>query len=211
MRGLFPWAVAGIALFFGGAVLVILLATGSPRPAAEAVPPAEAPLAPPAPVDRGPPPPAIPPAPAAEAPAEAPPARPIPPAGWEQARTLQIPDETAMRELALPLGPCLERYGRGAGAQVVRLRLEAIPGGLRIVDAQPVERDAAAEPLIDCTQGILRDRKLSLGGFQPGERFEASYLLGEGGPLPAVRQGGGNAGGARIFRRQRGKGTSGGP
>ena len=205
MRRFVMVAVAGIALVFAGALAVILFATAPRPPSQGELPPVEGRQQAAAPA--GGPPPAAPTAlPPLPAPAQTAPAAPAVPLGWEQARTLQIPEGVAARELSPPLAPCFAQVGRGGGGSVLRLSLEGIPGGLRVVDAQPVSREPGIEGLVSCAQDILRDRKISMGGFQTGERFEASYVLNDG---SSAKPASGDAPGttpARTFRRQRGRG-----
>jgi len=197
-------AAAGVLLVVVGAVLVILLytepratSTGGPSQPEVASPPPPPTIPAPLPA---PPPGSLAPGPAIQV------ARP----GWEQARQLQLPDAVVRRELSPPLAPCFERVrdGRG-GAPVMRLLFEAIPGGLRVVDTEPVSRDPGNEALVSCAEQVLRDRKVSMEGFAPGERLEASYALAD--PEQARgdrRQDRGNnpSSPQRTFQRQRGKG-----
>jgi len=203
--------VAGVGLFFAAAIAIVAVGTGTSEPGPRT----------PVPVERSPETPPAPLAPAASAaigepsPADDPMARSGPPipVGWAEARVLQLPQDVVARELTPPLAPCLEGRPAPRRAPALTLLVEAIPGGLRVVDAIPAAAvDPSAAPIVECAQELLRDRKVSTGQLPPGERYRAAYAL-EGGTGAATSRSAapsGGAGPARTFRRQRGKGTGGG-
>jgi len=196
-------AVAAMLLLFGGALAVIFLATSPGPSAGGAPPPVEAPAEASAPPDvRGPPP------SPASATTLAPAAPPPPGDDWSQARQLQLPHGTVARELLPPLDPCMAHPGEGSGRRAtIQLRLEAVAGGLEVVDALPAGGDPDMDRAVSCAQEILRGRKVSFPGLPAGERFQATFVLPESAPPPpgSAPPRSADSAPARPFRRQRGK------
>jgi len=195
MRKLVVVAALGIAVLFAIAAAVIL-GTDPRRLSVEQAPPETGP-------EREAPSPAASASPLPPAPAI--PSSPAGPAAWAEARTLQLPDGVVATEIAPPLGPCFAEAGEPSPAPSLRLLLEAVPGGLLIVEVEPAASDEGSERLVACARGVLRGRNVSLSGFRPGDRYEARYLLAASSPGAPLAPGGSSPDAApqRPYRRPR--------
>jgi hypothetical protein len=148
---------------------------------------------------------------------------------WEQIRPLTKPIAPLVRALAAPVSPCFDEDARARfgpvpytvlsdatgdapGQATLVLQLEAIEGGLRVVDAPVASLGPGADGLVACAQQALRGRAVALPQlqYQAGDRITMSYPLvpPTGVPTTAVpaRPGPGAPTPAQGFRRQRGKG-----
>jgi hypothetical protein len=132
---------------------------------------------------------------------------------WEQIRPLTKPIAPLVRALASPVAPCFDeetkaRFGprphsslsdaTGAdpGTATLMLQMEAVEGGLRIIDAPVASLGPSSDGLVACAQQALRGRTVPLPQlqYQPGDRVTMTYKL-----LPVVPAA------PKTFRRQRGK------
>jgi hypothetical protein len=115
---------------------------------------------------------------------------------WEQIRPLAKPIAPLVHALAEPVAPCFDEYtqarfgpkphtslsdvsGSGSGLASLMLELEAVDGGLRIVDAPVAQLGAAGDGLVACAQQVLRGRTILLPQLQypPGEHLTMIYAL----------------------------------
>jgi hypothetical protein len=147
---------------------------------------------------------------------------------WEQIRPLTKPIAPLVRALASPVAPCFDeetqaRFGprphsslsdaTGAdpGTATLMLQMEAVEGGLRIIDAPVASLGASSDGLVACAQQVLRGRTVPLPQlqYQPGDRVTMTYkLLPVATTAPVAPAGPGTApapAAAQTFRRQRGK------
>jgi len=142
---------------------------------------------------------------------------------WEQIRPLTKPMAPLVRALAAPVAPCFDedaqaRFGQrphttlsdatgdAPGQASLMLQLEAVEGGLRIVDAPVASLGTGGDGLVACAQEALRGRTIALPQlqYQAGDRITMSYPLVPAGPAaapPTARPGPATP----PFRRQRGK------
>jgi hypothetical protein len=147
---------------------------------------------------------------------------------WEQIRPLTKPIAPLVRALASPVAPCFDeetkaRFGprphsslsdaTGAdpGTATLMLQMEAVEGGLRIIDAPVASLGASSDGLVACAQQVLRGRTVPLPQlqYQPGDRVTMNYNLlpvATTAPVAPARPGAAPAPAApQTFRRQRGK------
>ena len=192
--------VGAIALLFAGAIAVVWVVTdGSPSPEepTRAQPPEV-----PAPA----PDPGVAAAPVAAGAQE--PLRPIPlppapaaPAGSAAARevrTLPRPLPAVAQALSRLAAPCFDedtqaRFGprshtsigpaseaRAAGLAALLVELEAVDGGLRVIDAPVATRGNASDGLLACAQEALRGRVVAVPSgvpFEPRQRVRMRFPL----------------------------------
>jgi hypothetical protein len=148
---------------------------------------------------------------------------------WEQIRPLTKPIAPLVRALAPPVAPCFgedsqarfgptphttlsDATGDAPGQATLMLQLEAVDGGLRVVDAPVASLGPGADGLVACAQQALRGRMVSLPQlqYQAGDRITMSYpLVPPAGAVPAAapaRPGAAAPPPSQPFRRQRGKG-----
>jgi hypothetical protein len=147
---------------------------------------------------------------------------------WEQIRPLTKPIAPLVRALASPVAPCFDeeskaRFGprphsslsdaTGAepGTATLMLQMEAVEGGLRILDAPVASLGPSSDGLVACAQQVLRGRTVLLPQlqYQPGDRVTMTYKLlpvETTAPVAPSRPGTAPApAAAQTFRRQRGK------
>jgi hypothetical protein len=147
---------------------------------------------------------------------------------WEQIRPLTKPIAPLVRALASPVAPCFDeetkaRFGprphsslsdaTGAdpGTATLMLQMEAVDGGLRIIDAPVASLGASTDGLVACAQQVLRGRTVPLPQlqYQPGDRVTMTYKLLPGATAaPGAPTGPGAAqapAAPQSFHRQRGK------
>jgi hypothetical protein len=147
---------------------------------------------------------------------------------WEQIRPLTKPIAPLVRALASPVAPCFDEEtqarfgprphnslsdatGRDRGTGTLMLQMEAVEGGLRIVDAPVASLGTSSDGLVACAQQVLRGRTVQLPQlqYQPGDRVTMTYKLlppAATAPDAPARPGTAPAPAAvQTFRRQRGK------
>jgi hypothetical protein len=148
---------------------------------------------------------------------------------WEQIRPLTKPFAPVVRALATPVAPCFDEEtqarfgprphsslsdasGAAPGPATLMLQMEAVEGGLRIVDAPVASLGAASDGLVACAQQALRGRTvpLSQAQYEPGARITMAYTLqpsasAASAAKPARPGSVAAPPGAQNFRRQRGK------
>jgi hypothetical protein len=115
---------------------------------------------------------------------------------WEEIRPLTRPIAPLVRAISPPLEPCFDeetkaRFGpaphtsvsdaspSGSGPTTLVLWLEAVDGGLRIVDAPVARVGLGGDGLVACAQRVLRGRTVALPQlrYKPGDRLTMSYTL----------------------------------
>lgn len=147
---------------------------------------------------------------------------------WEQIRPLTKPIAPLVRALASPVAPCFDEEtqarfgprphnslsdatGADSGTATLMLQMEAVEGGLRIIDAPVASLGASSDGLVACAQQVLRGRTVPLPQlqYQPGDRLTMTYRLlpvATTAPVGPARPGAAPApAAAQTFRRQRGK------